>query len=81
MNLLERLSTFDANVTRKYKPGHQNISRDFYEKYIRSNKRYDGAVAYDFNFDRDYICFYFAEISSEEEIKQFKKDCIYTCLI
>ncbi len=80
MNLLERLSTFEANVVRKYKPGHQNTSRDFYEKYIRSNKRYDGVVAFEFNQDRDYICFYFAELATEEEKKQYRKDCIHTCL-
>jgi hypothetical protein len=81
MNLLERLSQFNNRVKSRYKLGSQDNEREYYERYIRSNNRYDGAAAFDFNYNRDYICFYFEDFSTEEDKKQFRKDCVYTCLI
>jgi polyphosphate kinase 2 (PPK2 family) len=81
MNLLERKSSFDARVKAKYKPTHAEDVRDYYEKYIRSTPRYALATAFDFNHNRDYISFYFEEFKTEEDKKQYIKDCIYTVLI
>lgn len=81
MNLLERLSMFNTQVKKRYKIFSENFNEDYYIKYIRSNDRYSGAVAYDFNKSKDYITFYFEEFKNETEKQEYIKNCIYRCLI
>lgn len=81
MNLLERFSTFNSQVKAKYKLGPLDNERDYFIKYIRSTPRLASATAFDFNFNRDYISFYFEEFKTDADKKEYKNNCIYTVLI